>query len=403
MPLSFLIVAIIAGFYMAWNIGANDSANSMAPAVGSKAITFKQAVIIAGLLEFVGAYFVGSHVTETIRKGIISPAGFASMEVFAFALLAAIVGASLWVFIATWKEMPVSTTHSIVGALIGVGIVAGGLSVVSWGKVISIVMSWVISPLFSGVMAFFLFKIINSCFIVPEDREARTKKYFPIFVFMTFFIIVLSFIFKTPFGRKLDLEIFQVFMYASLSALFLSIILSVIMYRNARSFEPEEVFRMLQILTACYVAFAHGANDVANAVGPLAGIYSIYKTGDIGATAEVPGIILALGGVGISIGIFTWGYKVIKTVGHGITELTNTRGFAICFSAATAVLVASKMGLPVSTTHSAVGAVMGIGLARGLEAIDLRVIRKIASAWIFTLPVAAVFSGIIFIIIQAIF
>ncbi len=403
MSISFLVVAIIAGFYMAWNIGANDSANSMAPAVGSKAITFKQAVIIAGVLEFVGAYFVGSHVTQTIRKGIISPASFASVEIFAFALFAAIVGASLWVFIATWKELPVSTTHSIVGALIGVGIMAGGVNVVSWTKVGHIVMSWIISPLFSGILAFLLFKIINSSFIIPEDSEERTKKYSPIFVFLTFFIIVLSFLFKTPLGKKLDLTLNYVFIYAFTISAMLTITFVAVMYRKLKTFHPEEVFRVLQILTACYVAFAHGANDVANAIGPLAGIYSIFKTGEIGATAEVPGIILALGGVGISVGIFTWGYKVIKTVGHGITELTNTRGFAICFSAATAVLVASKMGFPVSTTHAAVGAVIGIGLARGLEAIDMRVIRKIASAWVFTLPVAALFSGVVFYIVQRIF
>ncbi len=385
---------------MAWNIGANDSANSMATAVGAKAITFKQAVIIAGVLEFVGAYFVGAHVTQTIRKGVIDPSSFASIDIFAIALLAAILGAAIWVFIATWKELPVSTTHSIVGALMGVGIIAGGVSAVSWEKVSYIVMSWVISPVFSGILAFILFKIINKNFIIPEDSEERTKKYFPVFIFLTFFIIGLSFLFKTPLGKKLELNLISVFIYACIFSVLLTSVFAFVIYKKVKSFYPEEVFRILQVLTSCYVAFAHGANDVANAIGPFAGIYSIFKTGTIAAKAEVPGFILAAGGVAISIGIFTWGYKIIKTVGYSITELTNTRGFAIDFSAATAVLIASKMGLPVSTTHAAVGAVVGIGIARGLEAIDFRVVRNIAYAWVITLPVAALFAGIIFVLLK---
>jgi PiT family inorganic phosphate transporter len=385
---------------MAWNIGANDSANSMATAVGSKAITFKQAIIIAGILEFAGAWLVGSHVTHTIRKGVISPEAFVSVDIFAVALLSAILGASIWVCYATWKELPVSTTHSIVGALIGVGIVSSGVSVVSWGKVGQIAMSWVISPVFSGTVAFILFRFINHYFIIPEDREKRTKKFFPVFIFFTFFIISLSFLFKTPLGKRLDLSLNAVFLYAFVSSTILTTIYSAVVYTKLNVFHPEKVFRMLQFLTASYVAFAHGANDVANSIGPLAGIYSIFKTGAISATADVPSFILALGGAGITLGIVTWGYKVIKTVGHNITELTNSRGFAIDFSAATSVLIASKLGLPVSTTHACVGAIIGIGLARGLESIDLRVVKNIAYAWVLTLPVAALFGGIVFVLIS---
>ncbi|MFC2091278.1 inorganic phosphate transporter [Elusimicrobiota bacterium] len=396
MSIYFFIIACVAGFYMAWNIGANDSANSMASAVGAKAITFKQAVVIAGILEFIGAYFVGSHVTRTIRKGVISPESFITPEIFAVALLAAILGAAIWVFIATWKEMPVSTTHSIVGALIGVGIVAGGVSVVSWNKVVHIGMSWVISPVLSGLLAYIIFKIINKTLIIPDDSEKRTKKYFPVFVAVTGFIIGLSFMFKTPLGKKLDLNLIKILVYSSVFSGIITLSFVFIVYKKAKSFYPEDVFKILQILTCSYLAFAHGANDVANAIGPLSGIYSIYKTGQISQMAEVPGFMLAIGGIGISIGIFTWGYRVIKTVGYSITELTNTRGFAIEFATASAVLLASKLGLPVSTTHAAVGAIVGIGLARGLEAIDLRVVRNIAYAWIVTLPVAAVFAGVIF-------
>ena len=272
MSIYFLIVAIAAGFYMAFNIGANDSANSMATAVGSKAIIFKQAIIIAGILEFLGAYFVGSHVTQTIRKGIVNPAAFDSMNILGTALLAAIVGASLWVFIATWRELPVSTTHSIIGVLIGVGIVANGYSTVSWSKVGQIVMSWVISPVFSGILAFITFSIINKHLIIPEDREKRTKKYFPVFIFLGVFIIALSFLFKTPLGKKLDISLTAIFAIALVFSVLCTMVLKFIIYRKLNTYNPEEVFRILQILTSCYIAFAHGANDVANAIGPIAGI-----------------------------------------------------------------------------------------------------------------------------------
>ncbi|MBN2406577.1 MAG: inorganic phosphate transporter [Elusimicrobia bacterium] len=398
----FLIVAAVAGFYMAFNIGANDSANSMASAVGSRALTFRQAIIIASVVEFVGAYFVGSHVTQTIRKGVISPQGFASIQIFSTALLAAILGAAMWVFIATWKEMPVSTTHSIVGAIIGVGIVAGGVRVVSWDKVWQIVLSWVVSPLFSGIFSFFIFRMINAYFIIPDNREAVTKKHFPIFIFFTFFIVFMSVIFKTPVGNKLNLSVSSGIAYCILSSTLMMIIIGRIITVTVKDFHPETVFRYLQILTSSYLAFAHGANDVANAIGPISGIYSIYKTGTIAEHAEVPGFILAIGGIGISAGIILLGYKVMKTLGYRITELTNTRGFTIDFSAATTVLVASKMGLPVSTTHAVVGAIVGVGLARGLEALDMKVVRDIMYAWLLTLPAAAVFAAAIFYLIKMI-
>ncbi len=400
MSIYFLIAAAAAGFYMAWNIGANDSANSMASAVGAKAITFKQAILIAGIVEFLGAYLVGSHVAQTIRKGVISPTNFSSPTVFAYALFAAILGASLWVFFATWRELPVSTTHSIVGAIVGVGIISGGAATISWGKVGEIVLSWVISPLLSGVLAFILFGLINRFFIIPENIDERTKKYFPLFIFVTFFIIGLSFLLKTPFGKKFHLCFRDSLILAVVFSFAITGVIYAAMIKTLKNFHPENVFRVLQIMTSCYVAFAHGSNDVANSVGPLAGIFSVYKTGNFAVTAKIPDSILILGGLGISFGIFTWGYKVIKTVGYSITELTNTRGFSIDFSTATVVLLCSKLGLPVSTTHAAVGAIIGIGLARGLEAIDLRIVKNIVYAWLLTLPAAALLSSVIFIIVK---
>ncbi|MCD6422664.1 MAG: inorganic phosphate transporter [Elusimicrobia bacterium] len=398
MSICFLLLAGIASFYMAWNIGANDSANSMASAVGAKAITFKQAVIIASVLEFLGAWLVGSHVTETIKKGIINPASIEVAKTFAIVLFSAISGASIWVFISTWKGLPVSTTHSIVGALVGAGLVCGGHSIVSWGKVFEIVVSWLTSPFLSGFVAFFLFRFINKFFISTEEKIKihRTKKYFPFFIFFTFFIVVLSFLFKTPFGKKFGFGLWKSIGISLAISSFATIVVRFFILKKVRIFEPENVFKPMQIITSCYVALAHGANDVANAIGPFAGILSIYRTGEISRRAEISQVILAVGGIGIAIGIFTWGWKVIKTVGNNITELTNTRGFAVDFAAATTVIIASKMGLPVSTTHAAVGAVVGIGFARGIEALDLRVIRNIVFAWILTLPISALISGLIF-------
>jgi PiT family inorganic phosphate transporter len=398
-----LIIGYIFGFYMAWNIGANDVANSMASAVGARAITIRQAVFIAGILNIVGAVFIGSHVTKTIRKGIVSTDILADPHLALIGALSALLAAALWVSFATWKSLPVSTTHSIVGAMIGFGIMAGGFSVINWGKLGAVVLSWVISPVFSMVIAFLMFKTIVKFILSKQDPFSQALKLAPYFISIALFVVILSFLFKTPLGKRLALGT----PLALLVALVLALVLGFVAVKILRKFMKrtnltgeEEVFRKIQIGTSCYVALAQGANDVANAIGPLAVIYFLVKTGSVGAKVPVPVFLLFFGGIGIACGIGMAGHRVMDTIGRKITTLTNTRGFAVDFAAATTVMVASKMGLPVSTTHAAVGGVMGVGLARGIEAVNFRIIFEIILYWVLTVPAAAITSIVIFKILQ---
>ncbi len=398
-----LIIGYIFGFYMAWNIGANDVANSMASAVGAKAITIRQAIFIAGILNIVGAVFIGSHVTKTIRKGIVSTDILADPHLALIGALSALLAAALWVSFATWKSLPVSTTHSIVGAMIGFGIMAGGFSVINWGKLGAVILSWVISPVFAMVIAFLMFKTIVKFILSKEDPFAQALKLAPYFISIALFVVILSFLFKTPLGKRLAIGT----PLALLVALVLALVLGFVAVKILRKYikkrnqsGEEEVFRKIQIGTSCYVALAQGANDVANAIGPLAVIYFLVKTGSVGTKVPVPIFLLFFGGIGIACGIGMAGHRVMDTIGKKITTLTNTRGFSVDFAAATTVMVASKMGLPVSTTHAAVGGVMGVGLARGIEAVNFRIIFEIILYWVLTVPAAAITSIVIFKILQ---
>ncbi len=398
-----LILGYIFGFYMAWNIGANDVANSMASAVGAKAITIRQAIFIAGILNILGATFIGTHVTNTIRKGIVSTDILTDPNLALIGALSALLSAALWVSFATWKSLPVSTTHSIVGAMIGFGIVAGGFSMVNWGKLGAVVLSWIISPVFSLVIAFSMFKIIVKSILTKKDPYLRALQLSPFFIGIAIFVVILSFLFKTPLGKTLAV--------GTPMALIIAIILAgVLGYAGMRILRrfvkrpehsgEEHIFRKIQIGTSCYVALAQGANDVANAIGPLAVIYFIVKTGSVGTKVPVPLFLLMFGGIGIAAGIAMAGHRVMGTIGRKITTLNNTRGFSVDFSAATTVLVASKLGLPVSTTHAAVGGVMGVGLARGIEAVNFRIIFQIMLYWVLTVPASAITSIILFKILQ---
>ncbi|MGD9240758.1 MAG: inorganic phosphate transporter [Desulfobacterales bacterium] len=398
-----LIIGYIFGFYMAWNIGANDVANSMASAVGAKAITIRQAIFIAGILNIVGAVFIGSHVTKTIRKGIVSTDILADPHLALIGALAALLAAALWVSFATWKSLPVSTTHSIVGAMIGFGIMAGGFSVINWGKLAAVVLSWVISPVFAMTIGYLMFKTIVKFILSKDDPFSQALKLAPYFISIALFVVILSFLFKTPLGKRLAIGT----PLALLVAVILAIMLGFLAVKILRKFikktnlsGEEEVFRKIQIGTSCYVALAQGANDVANAIGPLAVIYFLVKTGSVGAKVPVPVFLLLFGGIGIACGIGMAGHRVMDTIGRKITTLTNTRGFSVDFAAATTVMMASKLGLPVSTTHAAVGGVLGVGLARGIEAVNFRIIFEIIVYWILTLPAAAITSIVIFKILQ---
>jgi len=394
---------------MAWSIGANDVANSMASAVGAKAITFKQAVIIAGILNFIGAVFVGEHVVETVKGGIVNISMIPNSSILLFGFVSALLAAALWVTLSTWYEMPISTTHSVIGALMGFGIIASGITCVQWGQVGSVAMSWVLSPIFGCVLAFLVFKIIVRLIFAKEYPVEAAKIVGPFIIGFTAFLVVSSLLLETSLSVTLNVKTFEDAMIFSGIVGVLVIIVTLLLLRNiqAKSVEDyatvEGIFRKLQVTTSCYVAFAHGANDVANAIGPVAAIIPLAQRGEMSVAAQVPYWLLALGGIGITIGCLTWGKKVMQTVGHRITSLTNTRGFSVDFGAATTVLVASKLGLPISTSHTVVGAVIGVGLARGLEAIDLGIIKKIVISWLITLPVAAITSITIFLVLTTIF
>ena len=398
-----LILGYIFGFYMAWNIGANDVANSMASAVGAKAITIRQAVFIAGILNIVGATFIGTHVTNTIRKGIVSTDVLSDPNLALIGALSALLSAALWVSFATWKSLPVSTTHSIVGAMIGFGIVAGGFSMVNWGKLGAVVLSWIISPVFSMVIGFGMFKFIAKTILPKKDPYLRSLQLSPFFIGTAVFVIILSFLFKTPLGKKLAIGTPMALVIAAVLAAILGYFGKSLLRRFVKRPEKageEHIFRKIQIGTSCYVALAQGANDVANAIGPLAVIYFIVKTGSVGTKVPVPVFLLLFGGIGIAAGIAMAGHRVMATIGRKITTLNNTRGFSVDFAAATTVLIASKLGLPVSTTHAAVGGVMGVGLARGLEAVNFRIIFQIMLYWVLTVPASALTSIILFKIFQ---
>ena len=390
---------------MAWNIGANDVANSMAPAVGAKAITIRQAVFISGILNIVGATFIGSHVTNTIRNGIVSTEVMSDPNVVLAGALAAMLAAALWVSFATWRSLPVSTTHSIVGAMIGFGITAGGFSAIKWEKLGAIVLSWIISPVFSLIIGFFMFKVIIKVILSRDAVFKQSIRTSPYFIGITIFVVVLSFVFKTPLGKKLTIStpmalIAAFFFAAAFGYLGKTLLKKFLSQKEENTNGAEEVFRRIQIGTACYIALAQGANDVANAIGPLAVIYFLVQTGTVGAQVPVPIFLLLFGGVGIALGIGMAGKRVMTTIGTKITTLTNTRGFAVSFSAATTVLVASKLGLPVSTTHAAVGGVMGVGLARGIDAVNFRIIFQIMIYWVLTVPASAITSMIVYKIIR---
>jgi len=334
----FVTATLIVGFYMAWNIGANDVANSMGTSVGSKALTLKKAVIIAGIMEFSGATLFGKHVTETIRKGIVDPALIGDPSILAIGALAALLACGLWLTLATWAKLPVSTTHSIVGGMVGFGIVTVGVSNISWYVMFKIVSSWIISPIVGGIAAFIIFSLLRK-FLLEKVKDLN---------------------------------------------------------------KVERVFAYFQLLTAAYVAFAHGSNDVANAIGPVASALSYSHGEAIGTKVGVPNWLLVYGGAGIVVGLATWGYRVIDTIGKRVTEITPTRGFSAEFATASVVLINSYIGMPISTTHTLVGSVIGVGFARGVEALDLRVINRIILSWLATVPIAALISIIIFKVIMLI-
>ena len=419
-PMEIIIIGAVAllGLYMAWNIGANDVANSMADAVGSKAVTIKQAVILAGICEFAGAVLVGSHVTDTVRKGIVDPAMLAAIPnmtppdaatLLVIGMTGALLSAAFWLHFSSWTGMPVSTTHSIVGAVAGFGIVAAGWQSVNWGKMSQIVASWFISPVAGGIVAYVLFRFISKR-ILERDKPARAAiRYAPVIVFLMAAVVTLGTIYKGLKHVTKNLTWFtdDIALMLSLGIALASATISYILIKKKLAGKEElpisrqlnyveEIFTPIVIISSCAVAFAHGANDVANSVGPLAAVVNVINTGSIEMTVGVPFWVLTLGGTGIVIGLATYGYRVMNTVGSDITEITPSRGVAADIAATAVVLICTRMKLPVSTTHTLVGAILGIGLARGLGGINGAVTKKIFGSWIITVPASALLSMFLF-------
>ena len=439
-----LVITVIAGFYMSWNIGANDVANAMGTSVGSGALTFRKAIVLAAIFEFAGAYFVGGHVAQTIRKGIVpvgafetaaqttpaeattpeitaAPSGEVSPKAprpisegemrFGIGMLSALLAAALWLNVATFFGQPVSTTHAIVGAVVGFAISAVGFHAPNWWVLGKISASWIISPLAGGLIAFFMYRAIQR-FVLRSDSPVNAAKHVvPVGMGAVVAVLCLSILYKV---LKIDhvakgvtprFSAWQAMALAAGVGTAVAIVAWTVIHRVTKktTHQPDEAYEVVerwfarvQPMTACYLAFAHGANDVANAIGPLAGAFRVFTGGGIGKNAPVPDWLLAIGGVGIVVGLATYGYKVVESIGKKITEITPTRGFAAEFATASTVLVCSRMGLPISTTLVLVGAVMGVGMARGFAAIDLRVIRRIFASWLITIPISAIFAGVLY-------
>jgi PiT family inorganic phosphate transporter len=439
-----LFVSILVCAYLAWNIGANDVANAMGTSVGSRALTLKQAVIIAAIFEFIGAFFAGDAVTDTVRKGILvvdfdnqAMVDAISADLM-YGFIAAMMAAAVWLTIATRYGLPVSTTHSIIGGIIGVGLVMEvqhETSLIDWEVVEKVALSWIASPVMGGLFAFFTFWVIRETILDTTDPEARARWMAPILAIPTFFVLGLALQFKALKGffakaqdngwiedkydwlpvkedgswnPMMDDAWFPI--NSLILAGMISIVAAVILAYILRNYDfkgekegfhgVERIFVWLQVIAAAYVAFAHGANDRSNAIGPMAAVYQVLSNdGQLGAVADVPTWLVLLGSVGIAIGVVTWGWRVMETIGRKITDITPTRGFAATFGAATTVLIFSMpfLAVPVSTTHTLVGGVVGVGLAGGAKAVDFRVFGKIIASWLASLPAAGFGSIVIYV------
>ena len=409
-----LIIGCVCGFFMAWGIGANDVANAMGTSVGARALTLWQAVLVACVFEFAGAYLAGGEVTSTIRKGIID-AGVMSdnPELLVYGMIASLLAAGIWLLIASYFGWPVSTTHSIVGAIVGFAAVGIGFDAVKWGKVGSIVASWVVSPVMAGTISFLLFTSVKRLILQTSDPFMSAKRYVPFYMFLAGFVVSMVTFLKGLKHVGLSFTTSESISWSLVFALVISLLGTLMLQRidntkkekNGAIFDGvERIFAVLMVFTACAMAFAHGSNDVANAIGPLAAIVSVVQSGgEIASKSLLPPWVLLIGASGIVIGLGTLGYRVMMTVGRAITELTPSRGFAAELAAAGTVVVASGTGLPISTTHTLVGAVLGVGLARGIGAINLGVVGKIILSWIVTLPVGAGLSILFFFALKGAF
>ncbi|HXK55726.1 MAG: inorganic phosphate transporter [Gammaproteobacteria bacterium] len=410
----FLFLAIAFGLYMTWGIGANDVANAMGTSVGSGSITVKQAIVIAALMEFAGAYLAGGGVASTISKGIIDGKLFEPVpELLVMGMLAALLAAGVWLMVASFQGWPVSTTHTIVGAVVGIGVAAMGMDAVQWSKLGEIVASWFVSPVLGGIIGLLLMLSIQRLILNADDPIAQAKKWGPAYAFLVGWIVALVTLTKGLKHVGLHLTTLEGNILAVIAGVILAFVGRMMMNRvkidtqkdkDFRFASVEKLFIPMMIFTGAAMAFAHGSNDVANGIGPMAAVINLINSGGVvAAKSPVAPWMLFLGGVGIVIGLATYGYKVMQTIGTKITELTPTRGYAATLAAASVVVLASGLGLPVSTTHIAVGAVMGVGIARGIGAIDMKVIGGIVLSWFITVPIGAILAAIFYFVMKGIF
>lgn len=473
MEVTLIVLVLAIGFYMLWNIGANDVANAVGTSVGSGAITLKKAIFISVVLEFTGAVVLGSNVSETIQTGIIDPSFFASNPmIFVLGMCASLFGTAVWLQVATYCRWPVSTTHAIVGAVLGFGAVIAGVESVHWEEVGTIVVSWFLSPSLSALAAYLLFVFVQKKILFSFTPLLATKKIAPMLIFLVLFIFVVGVATNGIENLRLQLSLPTVLMIATSIGAIGAIVCHFACERirlggrinpimaarqetqiytlqkvqkhlmraklvaNEKTSEKiqslsqsvgemienlktgttweshitsdyqavEKIFASMQILTACFVAFSHGANDVANAIGPVSAVLEVVRHPDLLASkTTIPIWLLGFGGLGIVFGLATYGWRVIETIGNKITQLTPTRGFCAEFAAAATILVASKLGLPISTTHSIVGAVLGVGLARGLSALNFKLIRDIFLSWVITIPCSAIATILFFYLLKLFF
>lgn len=394
----FLLATIAVAFYSSFMGGANDLANSMGTSVGSGVLTHKKAVIVAAITTFTGAILVGQYVTATIGKGIVDPAFFAAdKEHFVYGMFAAILGSGLFLNVANFFGLPVSTTHSIVGAVAGFGLIAGGTDCIQWKNILLIAGSWVSSPLLGGIFGFFIFVFIRK-FILESNKPKKAVQYIlPLSITFIMTTIILSFLHTGLKNMHLKISFFGSFFLALVFSAIIGVIIAkriaVQIKRKTTEYDIiNKAFKNLQVLSASFVAFAYGANDVGNGVGPLVAIVKITSKKYNPSDNQVPFWIILLGAVGIVSGLAVFGARVLETIGKKITEITPLRGFSAEFGAATTVLIASRLGMPISTTHTIVGSVIGVGLARGLEAVDLGMVKKIIYSWVLTIPASVIFS-----------
>ncbi|MBK1649322.1 inorganic phosphate transporter [Rhabdochromatium marinum] len=409
-----IVLAILFGLYMTWGIGANDVANAMGTSVGSGAISIKQAIVIAAIFEFAGAFVAGGNVTSTIRKGIIDPEPLvATPELLVYGMLAALLAAAIWLMIATSRGWPVSTTHTIVGAIVGFGVAGIGIDAVQWTAIGQIAASWIVSPLLGGLLAWLLMLSIRELIFNRDNPFESAKRWGPVYLFLVGWIVSLVSLFKGLKHLDLHWSNGQSVLVATVIGLVVAVMgkrminrvtVETSADRRLLFASVERVFTPMMLFTACAMAFAHGSNDVANGIGPMAAVVSIVQSGgEVAQQSALPLWVLAIGGIGIVVGLATMGYRVMQTIGTRITELTPTRGYCATLAAAATVVLASKTGLPVSTTHISVGAVMGVGLARGIGALDLRVIGNIIVSWLVTLPAGALLAAAFFFVFKVIF